>query len=157
MGSAKRCNVSDYMYRYIFRFNSIIPRNPTSRNSVMVAPLRLGDALRTHDEHLVEVRLAQPAPRRRRADRSARKPQTAIHSPPPTPRGVSPLRSRRCATSRKASEGSSNDASLRLEPLASLRRWLFGQPSPHSQLTYEAAAKKQIRRSHGAALALVSI
>ena len=155
MGSAKRCNVSDYMYRYIFRFN-LIPRNP-KETPVMVAPLRLGDALRTHDEHLVEVRLAQPAPRRRRADRSARKPQTAIHSPPPTPRGVSPLRSRRCATSRKASEGSSNDASLRLEPLASLLRWLFGQPSPHSQLTYEAAAKKQIRRSKGAAWALVSI
>jgi hypothetical protein len=128
------------------------------RTWVMVAPLqRLGDALCTHDEHLVEVRLAQPAPRRRRADRSARKPQTAIHSPPPTPRGVSPLRSRRCATSRKASEGSSNDASFRLEPLASLLRWLFGQPSPHSQLTYEAAAKKQIRRGQGAAWALVSI
>ena len=136
----------------------IIPECSLPRNSVMVAPLqRLGDALRTNDEHLVEVRLAQPAPRRRRADRSARKPQTAIHSPPPTPRGVSPLMSRRCATSRKASEGSSNDASLRLEPLASLLRWLFGQPSPHSQLTYEAAAKKQIRRSKGAAWALVSI
>lgn len=117
----------------------------------------MGDVLRAHDEHLVEVRLAQPAPRRRRAERATRKPQTAIHSPPPTPRGVSPLRSGRCSTSRKAREGSSDDASPRLDPLASFRRWLFGQPSPHSQITYEVAAKKQIRRSQGAAWPLMSI
>ncbi len=137
---------------------------PLARHNRGHAPLSfaifdfvMGDVLRACDEHLVEVRLAQPAPRRRRAGRSARKPQTAIHSPPPTPRGVSPLRSGRCSTSRKAREGSSDDASPRLDPLASFRRWLFGQPSPHSQITYEVAAKKQIRRSQGAAWPLMSI
>jgi len=36
----------------------------------------------THDEHLVEVRLAQPSPWLHRTERSSRKPVTAIYSPP---------------------------------------------------------------------------
>jgi hypothetical protein len=46
----------------------------------------------TDDHHLAVTRMSQSAPRRKRAERAARKIESEMRSPPPTPRGpLSPL------------------------------------------------------------------
>jgi len=90
-------------------------------------------ATQHHDYFLASTRMAQTAPRRKRAERAVCKIESEVHLPPPTPRGrLSPLLSR---TAR--GDCAPTDTQQQTELCC----------SNATSLVYEAMVKKQVRRA----------